>query len=61
MSNTEIKQSEIDEIIRAYFAQRSEPQNEWEDAWYHRVVVNILKKYPEYSAFFLTSEEQQEE
>lgn len=61
-----ITKSEFDIFIRAYFELfRQHPlsihiSKEFRDEW-HSEVVKILKKYPEYSEFFLNSEERGDE
>ena len=52
-----ITKDEIDTIIRAYFSLMHSGNNgAFRDEW-HSKVVSILREYPEYAYFFLTSEE----
>ena len=52
-----ITKDEIDTIIRAYFTlKHSGNTGAFRDEW-HSKVVSILREYPEYAYFFLTSDE----
>ena len=50
-----ITQGEISEIVSAYFTARETDGKDYEAN--HKIVVDILNRYPEYANFFLTSEE----
>lgn len=54
-----MKTHEIDDIIRAYFDARVTDGKEYDDN--HKIVVDILRNYPEYANYYLTEEERNEE
>ena len=57
MNNMTLHQSEIDDILRAYFTLfHGGNTGAFRDEW-HNKVVSILRDYPEYANFFLTNEE----
>lgn len=56
-----ITKNEFDVIVRAYFTlKHSGNTSAFRDEW-HSKVVNILREYPEYANFFLTSEERSDD
>ena len=50
-----IRRDEIDDIIRAYFTARATDGEDYDEN--HKVVVDILRQYPEYANYYLTKEE----
>ena len=54
-----MKRNDIDDIIRAYFDARRTDGEEYAEN--HKIVVDILKNYPEYANYYLTEEERNTE
>lgn len=57
MTKTKMASPDIELIIRAYFTARATDGEDYDEN--HEIVVDIIRRYPEYANFYLTSEERE--